>query len=71
MPSSRASNPLLLCLLHWQAGSLPLVPLRKLEGVVCNNLSPAAAGREGQAADYVLTQWRVSEKQIHSDSINQ
>ena len=31
MPSSRGSNPGLLRLLHWQAGSLPRAPLGKLE----------------------------------------
>ena len=29
MPSSRGSNPGLLCLLHWQVGSLPLAPSGK------------------------------------------
>ena len=29
--SSRGSNPGLLCLLHWQAGSLPRAPPGKLE----------------------------------------
>ena len=42
---AQGSNPLLLCLLHWQAGSLPLVPPEKLWGckghlVMSNSLQP-------------------------------
>ena len=46
-------NPHLLCLLHWHAGSLPVLPPGKLQGVVFASYSSEASGvnewlREGE-----------------------
>ena len=40
-PSSRGLNPRLLCLLHWQAGSLSLVPPGKTLEMDITSLSPS------------------------------